>query len=74
MKKVILMACAVAMLATVQAKPVDNAKLSINKNNRAVTTAKYQRGAQSNITTADRFCTAKDKRQTRYKYQLHLYA
>ncbi|MGA9697646.1 MAG: START domain-containing protein, partial [Acinetobacter sp.] len=33
MKKVILMACAVAMLATVQAKPVDNAKLSINKNN-----------------------------------------
>ena len=33
MKKVILMACAVAMLATVQAKPADNAKLSINKNN-----------------------------------------
>lgn len=33
MKKVILMACAGAMLATVQAKPVDNAKLSINKNN-----------------------------------------
>lgn len=33
MKKVILMACAVAMLTTVQAKPVDNAKLSINKNN-----------------------------------------
>ena len=33
MKKVILMACAVAMLATVQAKPVDNAKLSMNKNN-----------------------------------------
>lgn len=33
MKKVILMACAVAMLATAQAKPVDNAKLSINKNN-----------------------------------------
>ena len=33
MKKVILMACAVAMLATVQAKPVDNDKLSINKNN-----------------------------------------
>ena len=33
MKKVILMACAVAMLATVQDKPVDNAKLSINKNN-----------------------------------------
>ncbi|CAB1220602.1 START domain-containing protein [Acinetobacter bouvetii] len=33
MKKVILMACTVAMLATVQAKPVDNAKLSINKNN-----------------------------------------
>jgi hypothetical protein len=33
MKKVILTACAVAMLATVQAKPVDNAKLSINKNN-----------------------------------------
>ena len=32
MKKVILMACAVAMLATVQAKPVDNDKLSINKN------------------------------------------
>ncbi|MGX5698946.1 START domain-containing protein [Acinetobacter kookii] len=33
MKKVILMACAVAMLTTAQAKPVDNAKLSINKNN-----------------------------------------
>ncbi|MDN5511344.1 START domain-containing protein [Acinetobacter sp.] len=33
MKKVIFMACTVAMLATVQAKPVDNAKLSINKNN-----------------------------------------
>lgn len=33
MKKVILMVCAVAMLATAQAKPVDNAKLSINKNN-----------------------------------------
>ena len=33
MKKVILIACAVAMLATAQAKPVDNAKLSINKNN-----------------------------------------
>ncbi len=29
----ILMACAVAMLATAQAKPVDNAKLSIHKNN-----------------------------------------
>ena len=33
MKKVIFMVCTVAMLATVQAKPVDNAKLSINKNN-----------------------------------------
>lgn len=33
MKKVILITCAVAMLATAQAKPVDNAKLSINKNN-----------------------------------------
>ena len=33
MKKVILMACAVAMLATVQAKPADHAKLSIHKNN-----------------------------------------
>lgn len=33
MKKVILMACAVAMLATAQAKPLDNAKLSMNKNN-----------------------------------------
>lgn len=42
MKKVILMACAVAMLATVQAKPVDNAKLSINKNNIKVWT--YQNG------------------------------
>ena len=33
MKKVILMACAVACLAAAQAKPVDNAKLSIHKNN-----------------------------------------
>lgn len=33
MKKVILMACAVAMFATAQAKPLDNAKLSMNKNN-----------------------------------------
>ena len=33
MKKVILMTCAVAMFATAQAKPLDNAKLSINKNN-----------------------------------------
>ena len=33
MKKVILMTCAVAMFATAQAKPLDNAKLSMNKNN-----------------------------------------
>ena len=33
MKKVIFMACAVALAATVQAKSMDNAKLSINKNN-----------------------------------------
>ncbi len=33
MKKVIFMACAVALSATVQAKSMDNAKLSINKNN-----------------------------------------
>ena len=33
MKKVILMTCAVAMFATAQAKPLDNAKLSLNKNN-----------------------------------------
>ena len=33
MKKVILMSCAVAMFATAQAKPLDNAKLSMNKNN-----------------------------------------
>ena len=33
MKKVILMTCAVAMFATAQAKPRDNAKLSMNKNN-----------------------------------------
>lgn len=33
MKKVIFMACAVAFTAAVQAKTMDNAKLSINKNN-----------------------------------------
>jgi hypothetical protein len=33
MKKVILITCAVAMFATAQAKPLDNAKLSMNKNN-----------------------------------------
>lgn len=33
MKKVILMTCAVAMFATAQAKPLDNTKLSMNKNN-----------------------------------------
>lgn len=33
MKKVILMTCAVANIATAQAKPLDNAKLSMNKNN-----------------------------------------
>lgn len=33
MKKVILMTCAVAVFATAQAKPLDNAKLSMNKNN-----------------------------------------
>ena len=33
MKKVILMTCAVAMFATAQAKPLNNAKLSMNKNN-----------------------------------------
>lgn len=33
MKKVILMTCAVAMFATAQAKPLDNVKLSMNKNN-----------------------------------------
>lgn len=33
MKKVILMTCAVAMFATAQAKLLDNAKLSMNKNN-----------------------------------------
>jgi len=33
MKKVILMTCAVAIFATAQAKPLDNAKLSMNKNN-----------------------------------------
>lgn len=33
MKKVIFMACAVAFIAAVQAKTMDNAKLTINKNN-----------------------------------------
>lgn len=33
MEKVILMTCAVAMFATAQAKPLDNTKLSMNKNN-----------------------------------------
>ena len=33
MKKVIFMACAVAFTAAVQAKTMDNAKLTINKNN-----------------------------------------
>lgn len=33
MKKVIFMACAVALSAAVQAKPMDNAKLSLHKNN-----------------------------------------
>ncbi|UUS65249.1 MULTISPECIES: START domain-containing protein [unclassified Acinetobacter] len=33
MKKVIFMACAVAFTAAVQAKTIDNAKLTINKNN-----------------------------------------
>ncbi|MFV5491256.1 START domain-containing protein [Acinetobacter sp. ASP199] len=33
MKKVIFMCCAVALAATAQSTPVDNARLSINKNN-----------------------------------------
>ena len=33
MKKVIYMACVVAVMTTAQAKPMDQAKLSIHKNN-----------------------------------------
>ena len=38
MKKVIYMACVVAVMTTAQAKPMDQAKLSIHKNNTLYTT------------------------------------